>query len=234
MHHLVQPTRMLCAIFLFVGSSTWIQTSAVGQNLREIDRELADQEGENWTPTGLYIGGFFALTETEDTDLISVDGTTPPDDIEFEFDNGYGNYEFIGWDYGNVRTELELGARLTDIDQVIENGTAISGASGELNEFSVMFNLIFDIPIVKKVEAYVGAGIGGAYLWSEIDVAGLSDSEDFVFAYQAMAGLSFEVLPRFYLMTGYRLHSFDDPDFDGYEYDAPLIHSIDFGLRYVF
>ncbi len=204
-----------------------------GQSLREIDRTLAGQNAEDWSVTGFYVGGFLGLTSTEDTTLNSVNGSPPPDDYDFEFKDGLSQYIFFGWDTGNIRGETEIGGRIVEIDSVAINGSSVAG-QGEIAALSIMWNLIFDIPVTEKIEAYVGGGIGAGFLWSDIDVSGLTDSSDVVFAYQLMAGLSVEVAPRLYLLTGYRIHSFDDPNFDGNEYDAPLIHSIDFGLRYVF
>ncbi|WP_221435534.1 outer membrane protein [Algisphaera agarilytica] len=207
-----------------------------GQSLREIDESIATQDGSRLAATGFYIGGMGSFTVVEDSELVSTNGGTPASPAELEFEDGFGSFGFIGWDFGALRTELEVGARSTELDRVTLGGAPIAGANGDIFELSLMFNLIADIPITDGVELYVGGGVGGAYLWSDVFAPGLAlgDSEDYVFAYQAMGGVQFEVAPRLYLNAGYRIHSFDDPNFSGNQYDAPLIHSLDVGIRYVF
>ncbi|MEM9883760.1 MAG: outer membrane beta-barrel protein [Planctomycetota bacterium] len=207
---------------------------AGAQNLREIDREIARSGDQHLNPIGFYVGGMAGLTFVEDVSLIAIDGGTPAQDTDFDFEESLAGYGFFGFDFGPVRTELEVGGRLFEINRVREDGVTVPGADGDVGELSLMANLIFDIPVTDRFEFYAGGGAGGAFLFSDIDESGLDSVTDFVFAYQAVAGAQFEVAPRLYLNLGYRVHSFDDPNFDGVEYDAPLIQSVDFGIRYVF
>ena len=232
--------------------------STSAQSLGEIDRELAKRErGERvsernlynssdndldldldtdtaGSPTGLYIGGVFSFLTVEDTSINSIDGSPPPQATDLSLDANFGNYEFIGWDSGTVRTEVEVGARSYEIEEIRRDGIVTPGENGDVYELSLMFNVIFDIPIAPKVEAYAGGGVGTSFIWSELNNSSLGDSNDFVLSYQFMAGLQFEVAPRLYLNTGYRYHATDDPNFEGVEYDAPEVHGLDLGIRYVF
>lgn len=134
------------------------------------------------------------------------------------------------------------------------NQTQFLSAGDDIELVSVLANALVDIPIYKKLSAYGGAGLG--VTWYSVDtnapiarvprapgdpasttptIVGITLNDDsVVFAYQMMAGLSYRVTDSIVLTGGYRLKGTLDPEFNGVEFDAPLIHLGELGIRFEF
>ncbi|MCV3769625.1 MAG: acyloxyacyl hydrolase, partial [Wolbachia pipientis] len=75
-----------------------------------------------------------------------------------------------------------------------------------LNVLSGLVNVYYDVAIEDiPVTPYVGIGVGVAYLSNPLAIKVIGDKEyGFGFAYQAKAGVSYDVTPEIKLFTGAR------------------------------
>ncbi|MHC1768737.1 MAG: porin family protein [Verrucomicrobiia bacterium] len=185
---------------------------------------------------GFYWGLDVGPTMAEDGHLTDFGGLKSSQDIDYDVGirlNMAGGYAFNQ----NFATELELGWSLNTID-------SIQGANTSDTWFStvpILANVVLQYPIPRTVLVpYIGAGVGGAV--TVFDTDGLfqplpggggvvlhgSDS-DFVFAWQAKAGLNFELNEMISLGIGYRFLWIDE---SSYSYEAAWFRGPDlsFGI----
>lgn len=95
-----------------------------------------------------------------------------------------------------VRTELELGY----------NTTQVSNSTGDLEQLSLMGNIIADLPIEKvNIVPFLGVGVGLANQSVEsLRSPARLDNSNTVFAYQFLAGASFKITPTLDLVGTYK------------------------------
>lgn len=167
------------------------------------------------TANQMYFQVLGSLVNVEDSDISAgaVSGT-------LETDNGFGLSGALGYHITkDIRGELEIAYREADPDRLTVSAfglTAAGAVGGEFSEIAVMANLYYDIQTSSKFTPYVGVGIGGSRLDIELTAGGAtSESDDTVFAYQAMAGVKYAVADNGSLVFGYRYHATQDPDFGG-------------------
>jgi len=212
-------------------------------SLSDIDRELASDAGQVSLAGGPYISFIYGQASSEDSGLKSLSGLATPI-ASIEFDDGSYFLGAVGTSIGSAtRIEIEVGHRGFDIDSVSVSGIPGFVGSGDVDLLSIMGNIYFDFPVTDRLAFFVGGGIGAVRIDGEIslddgvDTLELSGRE-WVFAYQAMAGVSYEIADNVTLTGGYRLFSFTDPRFDADSpsviYDAALIQGFEFGLRFSF
>lgn len=165
--------------------------------------------GANW----LSDDGFTA-TNGNDTLTFSPDS-----------DTGFIVSGAIGYSLNNVlqglRVEVEAGYRENQVDGLWtadrNNGAGTGTSSGALDyehsTFSVLANAWYDFN-VAGVTPYIGGGIGwadtdldGTYTGGNIPVLSFSDDG---FAWQAGAGINFDISPNMKLGVGYRY--FEGPE----------------------
>ncbi len=129
-----------------------------------IDAAKADEPG-------LYLGAGAGINFANDLDLSAGN--------ELDSDIGWAGIGTIGARFGNgLRAELEGGYRFNDGD--------INGISANTKTWSAMANLLYDLETGTFLEPYIGAGLGA------VNTEMANDSE-WAFAYQGIAGMSFEV-----------------------------------------
>lgn len=164
--------------------------------------------------------------------------------VEAEFDTGFNLGVAAGYDYGQARLEAEIAYRQNDIDkfkgQVLGFGFEDS-ADGDVSATSLMVNAYWDIPTGSPITPYIGGGLGFANVsFNEVEDEGedLVDDDDNVLAYQAAAGIAFDINPNLTLDLGYRYFATDDPELEDdfgdefeTEYDS---HNVSLGLRFLF
>lgn len=197
---------------------------------------------------GLYFdirGGGSLLSDADNSDGIVV--------IESDFDPGYVIDGAIGYAHpSGFRGEIALGYRAQDIDTLTItndgglgvalgigslNGLATSNFNGDVETFSAMANAFYDIDFGSKFKPFVGVGVGTALI--SVDLSGLStqlvDDSDTVFAYQGMAGVSYEFNETVTASLLYNYFATTDPSFTdeaGGPFDSEYAsHSIMVGLR---
>jgi len=152
--------------------------------------------------SGLYVGltgGLNALSETD------VSGGGIGSDIEF--DPGWALAPAIGYKFENgLRAEFEGAFRSNDVEDI----TGVAGSGGDAESLSAMINVLYDFDDmvdIGGVTPYLGLGFGFAQIdFDNIAPLGgstLSDTED-ALAYQAMAGLAYQISDAVTLVAEYR------------------------------
>lgn len=162
-------------------------------------------------------------------------------DYEFDFDPGYTVSGFIGGRINeNLRIEPEVSYQESDIDEVSGGSVSLS-ASGDVSSLSFIVNLYYDFVNASPVTPYINLGIG----ISQIDVGSITldiapalhteSDDDSVLAYQAGAGVGWEVTERVTVDFMYRYFGTDDPSFSDAEYEMDFCsHNVIAGFRYSF
>ncbi len=177
---------------------------------------LAGPPARGEPPVGLYVGAGAGanLWEEQASGGLRVEAENP----------GVVAVGTLGWGFGNGwRLELEGSWRENAVDRIASFGAGV-GTSGTVRTYGVMVNALFDFDMSSfglpptLVAPYVGGGIG--YGWLELDGAALAagegvtsryriDDRDGQFAYQAIAGLAWDLgtlVPGLALTTEYRFY----------------------------
>jgi outer membrane protein OmpA-like peptidoglycan-associated protein len=163
--------------------------------------------------TGWYLGARGGLTWLEDySHPIAGTNTT------HEFDRGWNLSGNLGYSFGGpFRLELEIVHRTNEIDSINQGSTRLSGATGDMKSLAAMINGFFDIATGTSFVPYVGAGIGYARVSADgirTNASTVTNSDDDnVFAYQAIAGISYWFTPDVALTADYRYFATQDPSF---------------------
>lgn len=186
---------------------------------------------------GWYIGLEGGANWTGDNDALYGSSTpVPTTTASIEFDTGWAVLATVGYGFeSNWRLELEGGYRSNDADKIITFG---STWNGDLDQLSLMANVLYDVPLTERLDLTVGLGAGAVY--SQFDDSFSGEDEDLNFAYQAIAGLSYGVTDRLDLTLTYRYQVVSEPEFslpfpggaDSYRFEDVENHTVSVGLRY--
>ncbi|MEQ1755227.1 MAG: OmpA family protein [Micropepsaceae bacterium] len=173
-----------------------------------------------------------------------------------DFNTGWAALATIGYGFErNWRVELEAGYRSNETDSFFSGKIpsmsleAIACESdwcggpyvnkGDLDEWSFMANVIYDIPLTDRLDLNIGVGAGMDRAHFK-DNNGVNDS-DWNFAYQGIVGLSYKINSRLDLTLNYRYLNVDSPNFseargrygaDEYHFQDLEKHTVTVGLRY--
>jgi len=195
---------------------------------------------------GLYIGAGAGYNLPEDVFLNTNAPMNPPAKLLTQ--GGIGAVGSIGYGLGNgFRFEIEGNYRHTDVNRL--SGQTPATASGGLNTYGAMANVLFDMDIrVPWLFPYVGGGAG--YAWTSMDNLTINappaatvygSGTKGSFAYQAIAGLAFPLpsLPGLSLTAEYRFFgTTGDETFNATNATLTLHRQLNnsflFGVRYTF
>jgi outer membrane protein OmpA-like peptidoglycan-associated protein len=145
----------------------------------------------------------------------SAGGNVAREQNVVQFDDGPMVGIALGYLFSpGLRPELELALRQNDAED--PNDASATRSSDEAA--AVMFNHWVDLPgppFARKLRPYFGVG-GGRGTLERTDVAGggSGDSAD-VWAYQAGAGIGYDLTRRTVLSVGWRYFATETPDFQG-------------------
>ena len=162
---------------------------------------------------GWYLGARGGATWLEDSSS-NVGGTS----VGLDYDRGYNLGGSVGYQFGGpFRLEAEVVYRKNDIDTFTVNGARLGGAAGDVSSLALMVNGFYDIQTGTAFTPYVGLGVGYARVSTDgITATGagatISD-DDNKFAYQAIAGLAYQLTPEVSLTADYRYFATQDPKF---------------------
>ena len=142
-------------------------------------------------------------------------GTIDEDELTtIDFQNGYVGSVAVGYNrffpqhVADLRVEVEGSARFNDINE-INSGSA----NGDLQAFGAMVNGYFDLRTNLIVVPYVGAGFGALHVRLDHNAAGGAvvaiDDDDTVFAYQVMAGFTYNMGDNLGIGLDYRFMESD-------------------------
>lgn len=186
---------------------------------------------------GYYLSGNAGVSWLEDAD---IERDLNNGSAEAEYDTGFLFGGAFGYDFGLLRTEAEFGYRENNIDEFKDisiDGIYVGdmSASGKMTTLSYMLNTYIDFENDSSVTPYIGGGVGLA----DININDLRvndnhfDGDDTVFAYQAAAGLGYDINESLTLDVGYRYFATEDHEIDSLdgEYND---HNFSVTVRYKF
>lgn len=167
-------------------------------------------------------------------------------DAEAKFDPGIGVLGQVGYGFGQIRLEGELGYRYNKADTVELSNQKVS-ASGSAQATTLMLNALYDFNTGTAWTPYLGVGVGGAY----VNMNGVRardggpvkvDDSDLVFAYQGIAGVSYDFTNNLAIKADYRYLGTQKGSFDvkgsganGQKFeDNYTAHSLMVGFTYKF
>lgn len=213
-------------------------TTCVGALLAASSAANAQERWPRW-----YVGLSGSAVFSNDVDVDTAFGSGTLDT-----DTGWGAGVSVGYMphftnhyLSTLRFEGEIYYRENSIDGASFGGVAIPGSGGgDIESVSYMINALFDIKTGTAVTPYLGGGIGAATVDIPASTAlGTTGDDDTVFAWQLMAGLSYEprLMPHTIWSIGYRYHVLNDPQFSqagvNYELDYDT-HNIEAGVKFRF
>ncbi|WP_265030829.1 P44/Msp2 family outer membrane protein [Wolbachia endosymbiont (group B) of Athalia cordata] len=110
----------------------------------------------------------------------------------------------FGYKMDDIRVDVEgLYSQLAK-DTAVVNASETNVADS-LTAFSGLVNVYYDIAIEDMpITPYVGVGVGAAYISNPSKASAVKDQKGFGFAYQAKAGVSYDVTPEIKLYAGAR------------------------------
>jgi OmpA-OmpF porin, OOP family len=162
-----------------------------------------------YTPsTGLYLGGGAGVQFQEPNRFRGGDA-----DNNTNYNTGYVGLLNLGYGLGNgFRAEFEPGWHYNSVHEV----GGVSG-SGHTDAISLMVNGLYDfyIPALNGLTPHLGVGVGAARVHSNsnsstsVPVSG----NDWVPAFQGIAGVDYPIMPQLRLGLDYRYFIAHDTDF---------------------
>jgi OOP family OmpA-OmpF porin len=185
-----------------------------------------------------YIAVSAGVIITEDSTLGAQDATLNATvrgaNAELEYDTGVAFRFAAGAEIiPQVRGEVEYSFSTIDGDKFTSTVGSIN-ANGDVDTNAFMFNGYYDFDLKSKWTPYLGGGIGVAWFNVEGSGAGVTiDDTVSEFAYQVMAGTSYQYTGNVALNAGYRYFGASDA---GYPLLTASVdaHAIEFGMRYSF
>ncbi|MEQ1756391.1 MAG: porin family protein, partial [Micropepsaceae bacterium] len=179
-------------------------------------------------------------------DSIFTTSTFIYDEYRTEFKTGWALMGSIGYAFENrFRVELEAGYRRNGFDQLYGSSSSLLPSGGELSEFSLMANVLYDIPLGERWSLSVGGGLGADHATLKVDYLDFKD-DDWRFAYQGLAGINYAIGKQTQLFLNYRYLHVDAPEYTWFEAGSPGIthrtivmgdldkNAVTIGLRYAF
>ena len=136
------------------------------------------------------------------TDMIDGLGSVP-----VQFNAGYnvgarGGYQLASW-----RFEEEYSYRRNDVAAYGVVGDSTNRVSGNRHTHSIMTNVIYDFAAGWPVTPHIGVGIGAMDVFDGLKIPSrrlFFNDNSWQFAYQAIAGLRYEINPVLALDLDYR------------------------------
>ncbi len=187
---------------------------------------------------GWYIGLEGGANWVSDNDALY--GSSTPvvtTAASIDFDTGWAVLATVGYAFdNNWRLELEGGYRSNDA--TVRTTFFPSTWTADLDQFSLMANVLYDVPLTERLDLTLGVGAGAVY--SEFDDQFSGQDDDINFAFQGIVGLSYAVTNRLDLTLTYRYQNVDAPSYqlpfpggvDSYALDDVENHTVSVGLRY--
>ena len=179
-----------------------------------------------------YLGVSGVGSIASDVDFDSGEGSAVKHNASF--DPGYGALVRGGYDFGDLRAELEVGYRNLDVNNISPG----SNESGELNLYTTMVNVAWDIEMDSSVTPYVSIGLGAAFAEGDVSYTTTNGSTQ-VKNYFGVApngqiglGLGYSLDESIDFIGGYSLSA--APTDDTNEDEVVLVHSVQLGLNFGF
>lgn len=204
----------------YVGASAGLNLPSDSKNRGEFEGDVAATADFDAIASGTDLDWTTELNEGLDLNLLAG----------YRFDNGFrvelqGFYNESSVD---LHRDLAVGGTIIDgVDSAVLTrgaadaanptvGAVLSTDDGQIKNYGLFANALYDFQISETIVPYVGAGVGFTrqdveYAPSGIDVV---DDKKTRFAYQAMAGLTYKLSPSFELFGQYTYRNTDRGDYD--------------------
>lgn len=205
----------------YVGISGGVSLPNDSQNAGEFEADVAATDDFGAIPAGTPLGW-----ETEFDTGFAINGQ-----LGYAFENGFRAELEAAYSQYDVNTHTGLtvgGANIDGVDVAVLTrgdaddgnptvGAVIADGQGEVTNFGLFGNVYYDINTGSAFKPYLGAGVG--YNWVDVEYSpsgvDVADDDDGGFAYQLMAGASFELSEQTELFGQYTYRSnFDEADVD--------------------
>jgi OOP family OmpA-OmpF porin len=188
---------------------------------------------------GWYIGLEGGANWVNDVDASAVLGGGTTIFGSASFDTGWAVLATVGYSFHNhFRIEGEIGYRHNEIDSTTNTTIPVAGTgTGDLNELSLMANVLYDIRLGERLVLTLGAGLGADR--AELE-SGATSLDEWSFAYQGIAGLGYNLNRKTQLTLNYRYFKAGDITWDvgpapaAITFDDVTKHTVTLGLRYSF
>ena len=179
-----------------------------------------------------YIKANIGIGMNLDSDVDNISNTA--ESAKITYDSGFIGSLAAGYDFANpLRVEIELIRQKNDLEITTYNNLYGSFNEGDLKNNSLMVNAFYDVDTGSAWTPFVGAGMG----WSRIDISGYefngSDSEDDVFAYQLIGGVSYAFNEQWSVDAQYRFKGSSDATIDGADFNVNS-NDVMVGIRFSF
>jgi OmpA-OmpF porin, OOP family len=169
---------------------------------------------------GWYValeGGANWVEDWDHTQHSTVGGVvTDTDPAVASFDTGWAVLASVGYAFDHWRLEVEGGYRKNELDALtsFDPGPSPIAAGDGINEISIMANAIYDFPLTDRLSLSLGAGAGAVRVDLDYQPTPGVNDDEWDFAYQGLAGLSYAIGHRTDLTLNYRYLRVVDPSFD--------------------
>ncbi|MEQ8601893.1 MAG: outer membrane beta-barrel protein [Marivibrio sp.] len=184
---------------------------------------------------GVYVGASGALSVVSDYEFSN--GNANDTTKSAEFSTGGGALLRGGYDFGSIRTELEIGWRAHDIES-IGGQAGIVNDGGSLNFYTAMVKGAYDFDTGTAVTPYLSLGVGAAFAEGDIGYTA-ADGERYTKNYFGVApageigvGASYALTDDMDLIGGYSF--LGAPTDEANEDQVIQAHSLQLGLNYGF
>lgn len=157
-----------------------------------------------------YLGGSIGYNQTSDQ---TSEGPSRVVDVEYE--EGYALSSFIGFRKSeNLRFEGEFTFRRNDGEELSFNNVDRAFAGAGTESYSLLANVLYDIPTSSAITPYVGVGAGIGFLENDF-VYGPArfQDKDTAFVYQGIIGASLPVSDKIELFVDGRYFAASGVDF---------------------
>src|SRR5262249_39199278 len=148
----------------------------------------------------------------------------------------------VGFDWGHWRAEFELAYRNNDVNCATAGGSPCFVIPGgpDVWELSQMINVLYDFDLGGRWGASLGVGAGGNLVTAKGGLGFFNNTDDYVFAAQAIAEVTYQIPDRWRVFGSYPFMWTDAPDLATPNTFPPgstiemekLDHSVMVGLRF--
>jgi opacity protein-like surface antigen len=220
---IVKTTRRLLNPPPRVPSNKWwcfvvLRSLALAMGLTVLCASAAIAAPNHGWYASVELGADFSSADGRVTDLplgglLGLGGgslPSPNEHVSNNFDTGWTGLAAVGvtLDAG-FKIEAELGYRSAD-----------PSGDESVGQTSLMLNGLYSLPILSNVSLFAGAGLGVDHVtWDDLAPFGKGGSDQTVFAYQAIVGVTVDLTDRISLFAKYRYLDASGVDMQGLEVD---------------
>ena len=118
-------------------------------------------------------------------------------DGEASFNGAFSFNGAVGYQFEQVRAELEIGNQFFSAKEFIPTAGNVNLVSGNITATTILLNGYYDIPTGSKLRPYIGGGIGLGFFRGDVkDSFSSTNIDGSSFAWQTKAGIQYEVVRK--------------------------------------